>query len=754
MAVLPATARVVVIGAGIVGNSLVHHLAQLGWRDIVQIDKGPLPNPGGSTGHASNFIFPVDHSRELADLTLDSVRQYKELGVFTESGGYEVARSEERMEELRRRMPSARAWGVPAELVTPDHVVERVPFLEKDKILGAFWCPSVGVVDSLRAARCSASPRWRSARSPCCAPSRWSAWTSSRAGSGGCAPPAANRGRDRRDRVRRVEPEAGEDGGRVDPAHPAVAPDDLGGADPQLADRRRDLLPDRPRHGHVLLRAPARRRHGGGIHTPTARSSSTPTRSRRSSSRSSPRRTAVHGRRLDPQLEQAFELMPDALGCDGAEIRYAINGLLSLTRTAGRGSARRPRSRACGRRPPYGSRKARVSGGPSPSGDPRLLQIDVHHATSPVLPATSEPAPTCGRARRRRSTRPTASCTRRAVVRRARQAARADARGAACRRRRVLRDRRRERRSGTSPTSPCSSEYGDRVLPREHEWDAVGGRNHQRRAPRDARARGHRGPVPAFASSTSSGRPRHRPCRASSSPRPTWPTAGCSTRRCSTRRAASARPNRDAAGPRPLRVAPAACTACGPQGFADHLPAGAAVVDQNSAFTTIGLWGPRAATSSAASPTPTSRTRGSRSSPAGASSWATSRCASRISYVGELGWELYVPMEQGARVWTCCTRRGSGRRRTGRDRRYGTTGRLEKGYGRTVRAGRSDDHRGGMARPKVKTADSWARGLPRASRGRAADRDVHDERRRPHVGRRRRRYMLGGEPISPATAGH
>src|SRR3979409_793132 len=99
---LPAAAGGVVIGAGIVGNSLVHHLARLGWRDIVQIDKGELPNPGGSTGHASNFIFPVDHSRELTDLTLDSMRQYQELGVFTESGGYEVARSEERMEGLRR----------------------------------------------------------------------------------------------------------------------------------------------------------------------------------------------------------------------------------------------------------------------------------------------------------------------------------------------------------------------------------------------------------------------------------------------------------------------------------------------------------------------------------------------------------------------------------------------------------------------------------------------------------------------------
>src|SRR3954451_16197945 len=134
MASVPTSARVVVIGAGIVGNSLVYHLARLGWRDIVQIDKGPLPNPGGPTGHASNFIFPVDHSREMADLTKDSMRQYKELGVFTESGGFEVARTEERMEELRRRMSSARAWGIEAHLVSPDFVVEKVPFLEKDKI--------------------------------------------------------------------------------------------------------------------------------------------------------------------------------------------------------------------------------------------------------------------------------------------------------------------------------------------------------------------------------------------------------------------------------------------------------------------------------------------------------------------------------------------------------------------------------------------------------------------------------------------
>ena len=146
---LPGRASVVVIGAGIVGNAIAYHLAQLGWTDIVQLDKGPLPNPGGSTGHASNFIFPVDHSREMTDITMDSVRQYKEMGVFTESGGIEVARTEERMEELRRRMSSARAWGIESRLVTPAEIAELVPFLDPSVVVGGFYTPSAGAVDSL-----------------------------------------------------------------------------------------------------------------------------------------------------------------------------------------------------------------------------------------------------------------------------------------------------------------------------------------------------------------------------------------------------------------------------------------------------------------------------------------------------------------------------------------------------------------------------------------------------------------------------
>ena len=148
---MPARAGVVVIGAGIVGNCLVGHLAELGWEDLVLIDKGPLPDPGGSTGHASNFIFPTDHNREIAMLTLESQRQYEALGVNTTCGGVEVARTEERMEELLRRMTSARSWGIETELLTPDEVVARVPFVNGDVIKGGFYTPAVSVVDSVKA---------------------------------------------------------------------------------------------------------------------------------------------------------------------------------------------------------------------------------------------------------------------------------------------------------------------------------------------------------------------------------------------------------------------------------------------------------------------------------------------------------------------------------------------------------------------------------------------------------------------------
>ncbi len=148
---VPSHARVVIIGSGIVGNSVAYHLARLSWKDMVMIDKGPLPNPGGSTGHASNFCFPIDYSRLMVNITHDSMRQYKELGVFRESGGIEVARSLDNLIELRRRASAAKSWDVDGELLTPDQVKRLMPFVNTRLIAGGFSMPRCGVVDSLRA---------------------------------------------------------------------------------------------------------------------------------------------------------------------------------------------------------------------------------------------------------------------------------------------------------------------------------------------------------------------------------------------------------------------------------------------------------------------------------------------------------------------------------------------------------------------------------------------------------------------------
>jgi glycine cleavage system aminomethyltransferase T/glycine/D-amino acid oxidase-like deaminating enzyme len=150
MTQVPSRAKVVVIGAGIVGNCLVGHLARLGWRDMVLLDKGPLPNPGGSTGHASNFIFPTDHNKEMAFLTLESQRQYVEHGMNSTCGGIEVAREPQRLEEFRRRMTSAKSWGIDARLVTPTEIKQLVPFINDKILLGGYYTPSVSVVDSLQ----------------------------------------------------------------------------------------------------------------------------------------------------------------------------------------------------------------------------------------------------------------------------------------------------------------------------------------------------------------------------------------------------------------------------------------------------------------------------------------------------------------------------------------------------------------------------------------------------------------------------
>src|SRR3954447_23723929 len=333
MASVPPSARVVVIGAGIVGNSLVHHLARLGWTDIVQIDKGPLPNPGGSTGHASNFIFPVDHSREITDLTLDSVEQYQEMGVFTRSGGFEVARTEERMEELRRRMSSAKAWGIEAELVSPGFVQEKVPFLEKDQIIGAFWQPGVGVVDSLRAGTIM---RERALALDALTVVPNVEVTGLDVRDGRIAPVRTDGGVIEAETVVIASgvwsPKIGDMAGVSIPLTPAVHQMISVGPCPQLAEREGEISFPIVRDMDTFC---YERQHGADMEVGSYahRAILVPPEEIPSIEQASlsPTELPFTSDDFDPQLEQAYELMPELLGAEGAEMRYAINGLLSLT---------------------------------------------------------------------------------------------------------------------------------------------------------------------------------------------------------------------------------------------------------------------------------------------------------------------------------------------------------------------------------------------------------------------------------------
>src|SRR5215218_10762957 len=143
-------ARTVVIGAGIVGTSAAYHLAELGERDVLVLDQGPLFETGGSTSHAPGLAFQTNGSRTMCRLAQYSVELYSKLGTDDGAawfgvGGIEVATTPERMDELERRRGFARAYGIEGtELLTPAQTAERIPILDPGYILGSYLVPSDG----------------------------------------------------------------------------------------------------------------------------------------------------------------------------------------------------------------------------------------------------------------------------------------------------------------------------------------------------------------------------------------------------------------------------------------------------------------------------------------------------------------------------------------------------------------------------------------------------------------------------------
>ncbi len=142
-------ARVVIIGAGIAGASVAYHLAKYGWSDIVVVDKGPMFETGGSTSHAPGLVFQVNFSKMMSVFARETVELYDSLNppdgepLWFGVGGLEVAWTPERFEDLKRKVGAGRAWGVETYLLGPDETREKVPLIS-DKIYGAMYTPGDG----------------------------------------------------------------------------------------------------------------------------------------------------------------------------------------------------------------------------------------------------------------------------------------------------------------------------------------------------------------------------------------------------------------------------------------------------------------------------------------------------------------------------------------------------------------------------------------------------------------------------------
>ena len=761
MSTLPARATVVIIGAGIVGNSLAYHLARLGWRDIVLLDKGPLPNPGGSTGHASNFIFPTDHSKEMTQLTLDSMAQYKELGVFTESGGIEVARTPERMQELTRRMASARSWGIDSQLVDPARVKELVPYVESSVIVGGFHTPSVGVVDSLRAGTIM---RERAIEMGALTISAATEVEGLDVVDGRIARVRTDRGDIEAEQVVVAcgvwSPRIARMAGASIPLSPAVHQMISVGPVPQFADTVGEI-------GFPIVRDMDtnmyERQHGGDLevgsyaHRPILMDADDIPSIEASAL--SPTELPFTQEDFELQMEQALELVPDILGDERVGIRYAINGLLSLTPDGMPILGETPEVKGL-----WSCAAVWIKEAP---GIARAVAEWMTHGWSEIdlhgsdIARFYEHQKTAAHIQARTSEGFNKTY---GIVHPMEQwATNRDVRLSPVHRRQVelgaefFEAAGWERPFWYGANERLLDEFGDRIVRRESEWESrwwspIITAEHLVMRERVAmvdlaafaifdvigpRALDYLQGLTVAQLDVPVGRVVYTPLLAEN---------GGIFADLTIMRLAHDTFRVVTGGGMGMRDR---------KWFADHLPAdgSAQLFDATSAMYTLGIWGPRARSVLAAA---------APGEDVSNEAFAFGTCrvleigsvralASRISYVGELGWEIYVPMEQGRKLWDTLWAAGEehGVIAAGIGV-YGTTGRLEKGY-RAHGAELETDFdlvEAGMTRPKVKSQDFIGKAayLEQRAKDPAAilcTLTVDDHTSKSGV----QRYMLGREPI-------
>ena len=146
---LPSHARVVVIGGGIAGCSVAYHLTKLGWRDVLLLERRDVSC--GTTWHAAGLVGQLRATENLTKLAKYGAELYERLEAetgqatgFRRPGSVSVARTAERMHELKRLASMARCFGVDVEVVTPGEAGRRWPLMRTDDLVGALWLPRDG----------------------------------------------------------------------------------------------------------------------------------------------------------------------------------------------------------------------------------------------------------------------------------------------------------------------------------------------------------------------------------------------------------------------------------------------------------------------------------------------------------------------------------------------------------------------------------------------------------------------------------
>ena len=135
----------VVIGGGITGCSVAYHLAKAGWRDVLLVEKGQLTS--GSTCHAAGLVTQFNPSPTMMRFRRYSVELYRELGVFDTFGSLRIASSEESLAELRRGASRARGRGLDVEVLGPEQALEVLPAASGESLYGGVWIAEDGCVD-------------------------------------------------------------------------------------------------------------------------------------------------------------------------------------------------------------------------------------------------------------------------------------------------------------------------------------------------------------------------------------------------------------------------------------------------------------------------------------------------------------------------------------------------------------------------------------------------------------------------------